>query len=135
MAEQAAQKIKAWRAANPDKVRAADKAAHQRLNERRKKIKDNIKAHYGCMNPACPCGNVVPAYCLDFHHLGDKLFNIGCHATKGMALLIAEINKCTVLCAVCHRMEKWGDLDASGFEKCQVDCDGNVLTTRPERTI
>jgi hypothetical protein len=122
---------KAWRLANPDK----DKAAHKRLNERRRQIKDAIKTQYGCMNPACPCEKGIPAYCLDFHHLHDKLFDIGCHAQKGMKALVAEINKCTVLCAVCHRMEKWGDLDASGFEKCQVDCEGNVLTRRLEWTI
>jgi hypothetical protein len=43
--------------------------------------------------------------CLDFHHLGKKLFNVGEAAGRGMSeeTVLAEIAKCEILCSNCHR--------------------------------
>jgi hypothetical protein len=41
---------------------------------------------------------------LEFDHLGDKLFNIGAVLTyRNWASILAEIEKCDVVCANCHR--------------------------------
>jgi hypothetical protein len=65
-----------------------------------------IKASRGCLQ----CGERHPA-CLDFHHRdpGDKLFEIGSNHYRAAALLSAEIDKCDVLCANCHRKLHWSD--------------------------
>ena len=42
--------------------------------------------------------------CLDFHHLGDKEFTISSEMrNKSKEAIQAEIDKCVVLCANCHR--------------------------------
>lgn len=92
---------------------------------RRKAVRamlDGVKSHYGCMNPECVCPKQLPPYALDFHHIDGKEFNLGAsshHSSRRK--LVAEVNKCTILCAICHRMETWGDLDASGFPLCRLD--------------
>lgn len=54
------------------------------------------------------CPENHPA-CLDFHHRDPKtkLFKVGGAAPSGMpqAKVMAEIAKCAVLCANCHRKE------------------------------
>jgi hypothetical protein len=85
---------------------------------------------YGCQNPACCWQGYVPACCLDFHHLdrSAKQFNIGA-ALRGKGRLAKEINRCTVLCAICHRLETWGKLDASTFPRCDIDDTGKRRDT------
>lgn len=62
------------------------------------KVVNHLKA-----NP-CPCGetNIVR---LDFDHLGDKVDNIATMVWKiySWERIEAEIKKCQVLCANCHR--------------------------------
>lgn len=100
---------------NADPLRAKQKTIHQR----RRAYLNAVKCRYGCMNPDCPCTGPLPPYCLDFHHVDpkSKLFSIGA-ALRTMAAIKREVVKCTVLCAVCHRMETWGNLDASQFRLC-----------------
>jgi hypothetical protein len=56
----------------------------------------------------CRCGESDPA-CLDFHHRDDteKEMNISEMITHGFskAKLRAEMQKCVILCANCHRKE------------------------------
>jgi len=57
------------------------------------------------------CGENHPA-CLDFHHKNplEKKFSIGRpHNRSSIKGLIAEIAKCQVLCANCHRKEHWNE--------------------------
>lgn len=61
-----------------------------------------IKANLACSE----CGETHPA-CLDFHHRNpaEKVFTIANAVQLGLsrARLEAEIAKCDVLCANCHR--------------------------------
>lgn len=43
---------------------------------------------------------------LDYHHLGDKSFNLGnaAHYGYGKKRIEEEIAKCVLLCANCHRI-------------------------------
>ncbi len=54
----------------------------------------------------CACGENRPE-CLDFHHKENKAFDI-MHAVRrgiGIDSLKAEIEKCEIICANCHRYE------------------------------
>lgn len=58
--------------------------------------------------PCADCGHTFPPYCMDFHHaLGDKKFSISKKwLTPDMGLLEAELAKCELLCANCHRIRE-----------------------------
>jgi hypothetical protein len=59
--------------------------------------------------PCTDCGRSFPAPAMDFHHPeGVKEFGIGANRSIGVDRLKAEIAKCVVLCAVCHRLRHWG---------------------------
>lgn len=54
-------------------------------------------------NPCTDCGETDPVV-LEFDHLRDKLFDIGtAFAGRRWADVLAEIGKCEVVCANCHR--------------------------------
>jgi hypothetical protein len=130
-----------WREANRDHLRAYQREYQaknvERIKEKvakigraryaqLKQVKDGVKLYYGCTNPKCLHGRNLPAYCYDYHHLSDKEFGIGGGTVK-LARVINEINKCTVLCVVCHRLATHGDLDATNFRPCSIDSDGIPL--------
>lgn len=48
------------------------------------------------------CSEKEPAV-LDFHHLGDKDVNVSTMLAMSRIRILAEIAKCIVLCANCHR--------------------------------
>lgn len=80
----------------------------ERVLRRKKELRlwfDALKAELSCER----CGENHPA-CLDFHHrdpttkdssLADVIFRKG----WGKARILAEVEKCDVLCANCHRKE------------------------------
>jgi hypothetical protein len=51
------------------------------------------------------CSSVVPLAALDFHHVGGKDFTVGTSASRSWSAIAAEIKKCRLLCANCHRIE------------------------------
>lgn len=57
-----------------------------------------VKATSGCVD----CGEVDPIV-LEFDHLRDKEFNLAHYAKASWERLHAEIAKCEVVCANCHR--------------------------------
>lgn len=80
----------------------------KRSVDSRKVMLDSLKSSRGCLR----CGE-SDASCLDFHHAADKSFNIS-RRNASNARLDAEISKCVVLCANCHRKlhaERWTLLD------------------------
>ncbi|HEX9541925.1 MAG TPA: hypothetical protein VGA04_27600 [Streptosporangiaceae bacterium] len=58
--------------------------------------------------PCTDCGRRFPPCAMDFDHVrGKKFFNIGRTVAKSRlstARIMAEIAKCEVVCAVCHRI-------------------------------
>jgi hypothetical protein len=58
---------------------------------------------YFASNPCADCGESDPIV-LEFDHLGGKLFDIGTELPcRSWASIVAEIDKCEVVCANCHR--------------------------------
>lgn len=55
--------------------------------------------------PCADCGQQYPSYVMDFDHLRDKSFSIGNAAQRGWSKIkvLAEIEKCEVVCSNCHR--------------------------------
>ena len=95
-----AEKTARWRKAHPDAYREGWQRAHA---EKKQILLDARKD--GCIR----CGEKYPA-CLDFHHRNgkaDKLGHIGLIRRFGLDRLRAELAKCDVLCANCHRKLHW----------------------------
>ena len=87
---------KQWRKDNYDRIRECER---KRLKET-KEFVANYKKSHGC----AICGYNKCAQALDFHHENDdKDFAIASNMTIGLEKLLAEMEKCTVLCANCHR--------------------------------
>jgi hypothetical protein len=56
------------------------------------------------------CGSTYPYYVMDFDHRENKKFNIGPNSySTSFADLKAEIDKCDVVCANCHRERTYGN--------------------------
>lgn len=55
--------------------------------------------------PCMDCGVEYPSYVMDFDHVrGEKAFQIGGSLHLSLARLIAEVEKCDVVCSNCHRI-------------------------------
>lgn len=54
--------------------------------------------------PCMDCGNRFPLCCMDFDHRGEKEYNIASMAHCREEVILAEIAKCDVVCACCHRI-------------------------------
>lgn len=111
---------------DPEKVRAgkqrwyvANKQVYldrnkKRLQERREKIAQIKRV------PCVDCGGRFPSFVMDFDHRdGDgKLGNIsGVLAVWSWTRILAEIEKCDVVCANCHRIRSarragWSEYDS-----------------------
>lgn len=81
-----------------------EKARVKSYQKARKDFVNEIKIKKGCS----VCGyNAHPA-ALDFNHTqGDKKFNISQDSKVAMQKLLAEIDKCEILCANCHRVHTY----------------------------
>jgi hypothetical protein len=77
------------------------KLTTQKFQQSRRDLINKIKIDRGCAK----CGyNVHPA-ALDFNHIhGNKTFGVSQDPKVAMHKLLAEIDKCEVLCANCHRV-------------------------------
>lgn len=91
-------------------------------NERRRQVYNALKEAFGCLNPDCKWEGHLPAYMLDFHHKDPKQKVKPVSQLIGMPRrMLAEIKKCTCLCANCHRRVTWGELDESQLPLCKIE--------------
>lgn len=99
----------------------AERQAYRAATCRRRKAKtavfhhwiDEIKRNVGCENPECRWHGPLPPYALDFDHvdIAHKSFGIA-RAGNGtgeisIAAFVRELEKCILLCAICHRARHW----------------------------
>jgi hypothetical protein len=87
------------------KNKAKHKTDVRRNAERYKARFDSLVRLYkstGCAD----CGEVYPPYVMDFDHLEDteKVSNVASMAGWSLEKVEAEIAKCEVVCANCHRV-------------------------------
>lgn len=79
---------------------------HRRYNQRRiAHIQETLNKLKSV--PCADCGNQYPPIAMDFDHLRDKEFTISNGVgLLGLALstILKEVDKCEVVCAVCHRI-------------------------------
>jgi hypothetical protein len=63
--------------------------------------------------PCMDCGMRYPKYVMEFDHVrGVKVNNVGSMpSNSGAARILAEIAKCDVVCANCHRERTYGGSD------------------------
>jgi hypothetical protein len=93
--------------ANSRQHYAANKESYairtRRAKLRRREDRTNWLLGYFKMHPCVDCGETDPLV-LDFDHLRDKEFSIGEVLQDGRwSAILAEIKKCEVVCANCHR--------------------------------
>ena len=79
----------------------------------KRKVISRIKA-----GPCADCGNTFPSAAMDFDHRdpATKEFEIGDMAacTSSWERLMAEIDKCDLVCSNCHRIRTYGKGSRSG---------------------
>lgn len=56
--------------------------------------------------PCADCGNSFPPVCMEFDHMPghEKEYNIATMMNHSVVLIMAEIAKCEIVCACCHRI-------------------------------
>ena len=102
-----------YRAANREKLRgrARQPKARAKRNARlaaQRKVRTAFFARYKLAAGCIDCGYAAHAVALDFDHLGEKAFTIANHVHRAPADLVAELTKCVVRCANCHRVKTHG---------------------------
>ena len=96
----------AYRARNVEKVRACDRESQVRSRAERRAWLDEYKVKAGCAD----CGYRAHPRALDFDHIGtDKAGDVGrmMHGRIAWPIILAEIAKCEVVCANCHRIRTY----------------------------
>lgn len=89
-------------ARNPERFKRANKAS----SDKRARILARYKMLKGCVR----CGYRENPVALEFHHRDPSLksFTVATGKGKAWRKVKAEIKKCDVLCANCHRITEWG---------------------------
>lgn len=84
-----------------DGVPRIDYPARNQRHRAFRHILSELKAKTPCKD----CGETFPPEAMDFDHTGDdKLFNLANPPARATgADIAAEIRKCEIVCAVCHR--------------------------------
>lgn len=99
--------LQSYRERNPDTRKYKDRVAgHQSIKERNRNHVRHIKESHPCTD----CGLSFPFYCMDFDHVrGDKHKNISqlVEQNASIATIDAEIAKCELVCAICHRIRTY----------------------------
>lgn len=64
---------------------------------------------YSRNRPCMDCGGTFPSVCMDFDHRPGtvKRFSISQAKGKLLADVVAELDKCDLVCSNCHRIRTW----------------------------
>lgn len=92
---------------NREKVKSRSRVVSQGIRDRCRELITQAKD-----GPCVDCGRRFPACAMDFDHVrGKKSFNISEAAfhwsPSRTEPLLAEISKCDLVCACCHRVRTW----------------------------
>ena len=67
--------------------------------------KSKSRARQWMNRGCCYCGYDDDGIALQFHHTGDKAFNVSDARSYSLRKLFSEIRKCVVICSNCHAIE------------------------------
>jgi hypothetical protein len=97
--------VKRWKKTHREQEKTYRKKQNRRRITRWKALVDKLKSR-----PCADCGETYPPYVMDFDHRRDKLCNVAVlvHANVTLKRLKAEIAKCDIVCANCHRERTHG---------------------------
>lgn len=75
-----------------------------RVRDRQQRLSKWIESEKN--KPCKDCGGTFPSCCMDFDHVrGKKKFNLSMASrTNSISAIKAELSKCEVVCANCHRI-------------------------------
>src|SRR6185503_17863347 len=90
-------RLEEWSRKNPEKRRAG----RRRNSRARQEWLESLKC-----GPCTDCGHLYPPECMDFDHVaGTKVASASrLLRTASKARVIAEVKKCDLVCANCHRI-------------------------------
>ena len=100
-----------WYYRQPNRKRYLEKVAvrRRRLTARNRQMLREIKER-----PCFDCGGSFPYYVMDFDHLEDKVREVSRMTTYGPQQVLAEMAKCDLVCANCHRIRTYQRLRSHG---------------------
>src|SRR5690349_17441193 len=98
---------------DPEKRAAHNRAYYERNKQDRLRRNEEVRKRNFAYTrdikentPCADCGVQYPYYVMDFDHLGDKVADVSkmCNNLVSLETLQAEIDKCELVCANCHRI-------------------------------
>lgn len=113
--EKVNEKHRRFRAENKDLVHARDRQRYLRQKEitpgfylepsRRRRVQFNTLMAELKSAPCSDCNKTFPPVAMDFDHVrGNKLSNVSLMMFATTEAILAEIAKCDLVCACCHRI-------------------------------
>lgn len=127
---------RAYQKAHPEKHREYQRAYYQRTKAehyvrsraRYLKLRDHIR-QVKEQTPCADCKVQYPPCVMDFDHLRDKSFNVSnVRGWASLETLKAEIAKCELVCANCHRLRTHARKSATAMP--QADCSDTSLSAK-----
>jgi len=110
------------RYAQTEKGREADKKAHRKHTAKIRRQARQLVRDIKNSTPCADCGQLFHFSAMDFDHVnGDKVDDISQMVWKTYSLetLRKELEKCEVLCAVCHRIRTYERRTGERVDRCQ----------------
>lgn len=98
------------------------KARQKERRFERKSILDEIALQYSCQNPDCKwVGNFDPCQ-LTFHHVdpSQKEIEVAKMHSWSYKSIVAEVNKCVILCRNCHPLADRGEMMIEEHMICKI---------------
>ena len=99
--------LQSMRRARRKHYRNNRRAYMDRARERRRELENLVRQRKSV--PCTDCGRRFPYYVMQFDHVtDDKVGNIGEFVRRAnRTQLLAELEKCEVVCANCHAIRTW----------------------------
>lgn len=96
------ERLQKWRREYNAKNRSAKRERDRQVRAEAKSYIDSIKTATPCKD----CGRHFPPVAMDFDHIGPKSGDVARMVGSGyrLELIKAEIEKCELVCACCHRV-------------------------------
>jgi hypothetical protein len=81
-----------------------DREKHREYRQQREKEMWDWLQDYKLQKGCADCGYKDNPAGMEFDHLSDKLYNVSAMARYSKAKVLAELDKCDVVCGTCHNI-------------------------------